>query len=246
VKTTGGFEYNEVKLSDIAEGTEELIKEEEGISARRKLYATYRRDSRDNIFIPRKGSLSDISAEFFGGFLGGDDNFYKIEASWGRYQILWPGWISAIRLKGGYATAFGQSSVVPTEERLYLGGANSIRGFRENSLGPLYEDGSAEGGRITLIFNQEFRWKTIQFLRALPGIGDFFETLPLYQSVFFDIGNGFRNNSEMKFRNLAMSYGTGFQIMSPAGPIRIDYARRIETDKYDFATRWHFTILYAF
>ncbi|MEW6413489.1 MAG: BamA/TamA family outer membrane protein [Candidatus Zixiibacteriota bacterium] len=246
VKTTAGLEYNEVELSDIPAGTEQLIKEEEGISARRKLYATYRRDSRDNIFIPRRGSLSDISGEFFGGFLGGDDDFYKLEASWGRYQVVWPGWISATRIKGGYATAFGQSSAVPAEERLYLGGASTIRGFRENSLGPLFEDGSVEGARITAIFNQEFRWRTIQFLQALPGIGGFFETLPLYQSVFFDMGNGFRQDTEMKFSNLAYSYGTGFQIMSPAGPIRIDYARRIKTDKYDFASRWHFTILYAF
>jgi len=241
-KIAGGIEYNEVEIKDVPEDIELALREDIGISVRRNIYYTYRRDSRDNLFIPRRGSLTDFSTEFYGGFLGGDDDFYKIEASWGRYQILWPGWVSATRLKGGYVTSFGESEVVPTEERLYLGGANTIRGFRENTLGPLLEDGSAEGARITLIFNQEFRWRTIQVLKVLPVVSQF----PLWQSVFFDMGNGFRNDREISLDNLAVSYGTGFQIVSPAGPIRIDYARRIKTQKYDFDSRWHFTILYAF
>lgn len=241
-KITAGVEYNEVEIKDVPQEIEQALREEEGISVRRDIYYTYRRDSRDNIFIPRRGSVTEFSTEFYGGFLGGDDDFYRIEASWSRYQILWPGWVSATRLKGGYATAFGSSEVVPTEERLYLGGANTIRGFKENTLGPLLEDGSAEGARITLIFNQEFRWRTIQVLKILPFLSQF----PLWQSVFFDLGNGFRNDSEIALGSLAVSYGTGFQIVSPAGPIRIDYARRVKTEKYDFDSRWHFTILYAF
>ena len=244
VKTSLGIEYNEVEISDVPPEQEAQLKESEGIFARRRLYYTYRRDSRDNIFIPRRGSLSDFSVDYVGGFLGGDDDFYKIEGSWSRYQIVWPGWVSATRLKGGYVTAFDDSEVVPSDEALYLGGANTIRGFTENSLGPLREDGSAEGARITVIFNQEFRWKTLQILKAIPL--SVFQTLPLWQSVFFDVGNGFRDNSEIALNNLAISYGAGFQIVSPAGPIRIDYARRIKTEKYDFDSRWHFTILYAF
>ncbi|UCG60572.1 MAG: BamA/TamA family outer membrane protein [Candidatus Zixiibacteriota bacterium] len=244
IKITAGIEYNEVKITDVPEETVQELKEAEGISVRRRMFTTYRRDSRDNIFIARSGSLTDLAVEFVGGFLGGDDDYYKIEASWARYRVVWPGWTWATRFKGGYATEFGDSPDVPTEERLYLGGANTIRGFRENTLGPLREDGSAEGARISLICNQEFRWKTIQVLRWIPL--KVFETLPLYQSIFLDVGNGFRNGEEIAWENLAVSYGAGFQIVSPAGPIRIDYARRVKTEKYDFDSRWHFTILYAF
>ena len=64
--------------------------------------------------------------------------------------------------------------------------------------------------------------------------------------IFVDVGNGFRDKEDMRFDNLAVSYGTGFQISSPAGPIRIDRAWVQEHDSFEYAHRWHFTILYAF
>jgi outer membrane protein assembly factor BamA len=77
-------------------------------------------------------------------------------------------------------------------------------------------------------------------------VGKFFETLPLWQSLFFDMGNGFDRFEDIRLDDYAFSYGTGIQIVSPAGPIRVDYARRIPTSRYSFDYRWHFTILYAF
>jgi outer membrane protein assembly factor BamA len=70
--------------------------------------------------------------------------------------------------------------------------------------------------------------------------------MPLWQSVFFDAGNGFAELRHVKPDRLAYAYGTGIQIISPVGPIRLDYARRLKTDRYDLGDRWHFTILYAF
>lgn len=253
IRTTAGLEYNNVKLD-----TNIIIPQElEDISIRRKLFTTFRLDSRDNIFLPSRGQLSELSVEYYGGFLGGDNNFYKIEAAWSTYQRIWPGWIYAIRLKGGIAKEFSVSQEVPIDEKLYLGGANTIRGFRENSLGPvrLELDSSGTvldtnfvsvGANYTLVMNHEFRWKTIQVLNAFPLIGSLFKKFPQWQSLFFDAGNGFTNSREIKLDEFAFSYGTGFQIISPAGPIRIDYARRIKTDRYDVDSRWHFTILYAF
>lgn len=246
VKFNTGFEYQYVKITervtDLEDEEFENIEAEEDLSPRRNIYTEFRFDSRDNIFIPERGALANLSIEYFGGFLGGDENFYRLKADWSTYQRVWPGWIYAIRLKGGYVTEFGNSDFVPSEERLYLGGANTIRGFVENSLGPQLSDGSAKGANVTFIFNQEFRWKTFQILNFIP----FFKNFPQWQSVFFDVGNGYGDIGELKFNSLAYSYGTGFQIMSPAGPIRIDYARRISTPRYSSGSRWHFTILYAF
>lgn len=242
----GGFEYQSVNITGIPQSEEELKRQEEGLSIRRKMYSSIRRDSRNNLFVPEKGSLVEVSTEYFGGFLGGDDNFYQFTAGWSRYQKVWPGWIAASRIKGGWGRAFGDSKDIPREERFYLGGANTVRGYTENTLGPLREDGSPDGANQFILLNQEFRWKTIQVLAAIPLLGRLFAEFPLWQSVFVDAGNGFVNEPQVRLSNIAVSYGTGLQLISPAGPIRVDYSRRVETDRFPAGERWHFTILYAF
>ncbi len=230
-----GGEYQSVTITGVQQDQIGTALDEEGLSNRRKLFFNARRDSRDNAFIPTTGAVFDASAQYFGGFLGGDEDFAKTELSFARFQIVWPGWISATRIKGGWADAFGAGTNVPLEDRFYLGGANSIRGFRENSLGPLIED-QPEGSLVYTVFNQEFRWKTLQLTRNWP----------LYQSLFFDMGNGFQDWDKFQFNDLAFSYGTGIQVVTPAGPVRVDYARVVKSQRYPVAERWHFTILYAF
>jgi len=230
-----GLQYESVNLFGLSEADQERLKQEEGISIRRKLYIDVHRDTRNHPFIPSKGSVTAIRGEYIGGFLGGDDSFTVLEATWSKYQRVWPGWISAFRLKTGYVREFAQSPFVPVDERYYIGGANTIRGFSEGNLGPQYIDSTGtvkpEGANIIIIVNQEFRFRLIG---------------KLWASLFSDVGNGFRNNSEIKWSNLALSYGIGLQFISPAGPIRIDYARHIKTSNIPAGDKFHFTILYAF
>ncbi|MDF1546140.1 MAG: BamA/TamA family outer membrane protein, partial [bacterium] len=222
IRTDLGIEYESVQILGVSDELKQEIKDIEGISVRRKLYFKFRRDSRDNVFIARRGVLAEIGAEYYGGFLGGDAHFTRFQASFSRYEKVWPGWIMATRIMSGWVEPFGESEDVPINDRLYLGGANSIRGFRENSLGPLSADSVNIGANFTFVFNHEFRWKTIQVFSIVPLLKDFFATLPLWQSAFVDIGNGFEKMSDFRYRDLALSYGTGIQIVSPAGPIRLD------------------------
>lgn len=242
VRINLGFEYESVKITGIPAEEIEVRKEEDEISVRRKLYMSFRSDSRENIFLPRKGAVSDLRFEYYGGFLGGDASFVKAVGSWFSFQEVWPGWVSATRFKVGMAREFGESEDVPREDRLYLGGANSVRAFKENSLGPQRETGHSDGANYLLLTNQEFRWRTFQLFAYVP----FLKAWPLWQSIFFDAGEGFVDLGEVKVDNLAFAYGVGLQLVSPAGPIRLDYARRIRTHKFDFEDRLHFTILYAF
>ncbi len=246
IRASAGIEYESVRIFGVPEDEAQFLKDEQGIEVRRNIHMAFRRDSRDHIFIPRRGSLTDLKVEFYGGFLGGDAHFTKVEASWSSYQVVWPGWISATRIKAGWAQHFGPSDEVPLVDRFYLGGANTVRGFRVNSLGPTLEDGTLEKANFIALFNQEFRWHTFQLFQFIPGLRGSLGAWPLWQSIFFDMGNGYRNPDELSWRSLAYSYGTGIQIVSPAGPIRIDYARRIPTKTIDFDYRWHFSILYAF
>jgi len=226
-----GFQYEAVNIYGISEDAEEQIRQDDGISIRRKLHLNIIRDSRKDLFIPKKGSVTQFRFEYVGGFLGGDDSFYLLESSWSRFQRFWPGWISATRIKGGFVHPISGQKSIPSNDRYYIGGANTIRGFSEKELGPKSKSGSPTGADIIIIINQEFRY---------PIIGKF------WGSIFTDIGNGYRNRSDIKFNNLAVSYGLGFQFLSPAGPIRLDYARRVSVKGIESGDKFHFTILYAF
>ncbi|UCD16209.1 MAG: BamA/TamA family outer membrane protein [Candidatus Zixiibacteriota bacterium] len=231
IRLLTGFEYRSVRITGLSPEDQILLRQKEELSNRRKLYLSVVRDSRNNLFTPSVGSLTKANLEYVGGFLGGDDSYTYWEASWARYRRVWPGWIQATRIKAGYVKEFGTSETVPVDARFYIGGANTVRGFKENRLGPLLAEDKPEGANIILIANHEYRY---------PLVGK------LWGSVFGDIGNGYRESAEITWDNLALSYGIGLQFISPAGPVRVDYARRIKTRYISAGYRFHFTILYAF
>jgi len=230
-KIYNGLEYKSVNIYGLSPEDATKLRQDKGISIRQKLYTNIIRDRRDHPFIPTTGSMTTGRLEYAGGFLGGDESYYLIETSWSRYQRAWPGWISASRIKWGYVKEFGKSKSAPIDVRYYAGGANSIRGFGENDLGPKSSDGTPEGANVLIVGNQEFRF---------PLVSKF------WGSLFADMGNGFLNWRDIRLNRMAITYGAGLQFISPAGPIRFDYARRIRTKFIGSGYHFHFTILYAF
>jgi len=223
--------YEKVNIYGIEPENQAQFRSEQGIRVRRKVDITIVRDARIDKFMPKSGSLTTYFAQFVGGLLGGDDSFIKLEFSWARYQSAL-GWaVYATRLKAGWVKEFGASHEVPTIDRFYLGGANSIRGFKENSIGPYNQLGTNVGSNAYAIFNQELRfplfWK-------------------LWGSVFTDLGNGWESFSRVRVDDVLFAYGAGVQFVSPAGPVRFDYAHRLENGIYKADDRFHVTILYAF
>jgi outer membrane protein insertion porin family len=241
VRLTLGGEYESLKLSDFPED-QSINGLSDQTSGRRKLYTELRVDSRDNQFVPTRGQNTQVFVEYFGGFMGGDDDFWRVQSSWATYQIVWPGWVGAVRVKAGFAKPFGDSDSLLTDDLLLTGGASSVRSFRENRLGPLDDEGDPIGARYMYMGNIEFRWKTLQIFKPVPIL----KTFPLWQSLFIDIGNAARREEDIRLNRIAIAYGTGIQLISPAGPIRLDWAARIPTKAYDYDSRWHFTILYPF
>lgn len=230
-------EYEAVNIYGVSPQVAAAIRDSSGISIRRKLNVTLVRDTRLDKFVPKSGSYSTFFGQYVGGILGGDDSFFKLECSWARYQQAVGPFIYATRLKGGWVKEMNGSHSVPNLDRFQLGGANSIRGFKENSIGPRSANGSPTidstniGANVYAIFNQELRF---------PIIWRF------WGSVFTDMGNGWESFSDVSPESILFSYGTGLQFLSPAGPIRLDYAHHLENGIYPEDDRFHVTVLYAF
>lgn len=228
------YSYQQVDIYDIHRDKLETYKEEQGINVRRKMIFSGERDTRNNIFIPLKGSFSQIHAEYVGGILGGDNNFFKLMLSWSRYNRLSRRNVLnvlATRLRFGYMDGLSRKDYVPTFDRFYMGGASTIRGYEENSMGPKGEGGIATGGKIMMLGNLEYR-------RAL-----FWK---FGYTIFVDAGNLWFSTKHVNAGDIKLSSGIGLQLFTPLGPLRVDYGRQLPLKESPDTGRFHLSILYAF
>lgn len=97
---------------------------------------------------------------------------------------------------------------LPSSVRFFTGGAQTVRGYGYQSLGPKDEDGDVVGGRNLLVSSVEFEHR---FMKNW-GI-----------ALFYDTGNAIDSFDDA----LRHGSGFGFRWQSPIGPVRIDFASAI-------------------
>jgi outer membrane protein insertion porin family len=235
IKIRSGFEFEKVDISGIAPELIDIFKRDEDISEGRSFLITFERDSRQNIFVPRSGSVIRLSGQYYGNFLGGDKNFYKLVGEYSRYMGISRWDVFAFRFKSGWAISMEDDDFIPVTDLFFLGGANTIRGYKENDVGPkvMNSEGELEasGGKFYFIANQEWR-------RYLVG--------KFWMSLFLDVGGNWRDHKDFHFRDLLATLGVGIQYVSPLGPIRLDYGQRLAWKPVVPGGRIHISILYAF
>lgn len=228
---TSGLIIDRVDISDVPSEAEDEILKEEGISVRRRWTVSIDRDTRPNLFVPTNGAHTHIDFQFVGGPLGGADDFYKVDFSWARYQVISPPSVLATRLRIAWANLHSGGTSIPTLDRYYLGGANSIRGYSENTVGPVDTLGSAIGGEVVTLLNLEMR---------SPFNDHWWFTL------FGDVGNNWSNFHDVQLDMMLLSVGVGLEYIAPVGPLRLDYARRVLHPGHPKSDRVHLSILFAF
>ncbi len=226
--------YQQVNIYNIPPEELETYKEEKGINVRRKIILSGEKDSRDNIFIPLKGSFTQVRTDYVGGFMGGDNNFFKLFLSWSRYNRLSRRNVLnllATRLRFGYMEGLSLKDRVPTFDRFYMGGASTVRGYKENTMGPKDESGDPTGGKVMLLGNLEYR-------RAL-----FWK---FGYALFVDAGNIWFRTKHVNIKDIKLTSGIGIQFFTPVGPLRLDYGRQLPIKESPDTGRFHLSILYAF
>ncbi len=114
-------------------------------------------------------------------------------------------------LGGAYVTrdVLGKEDVLPIQERLFLGGANSVRSFDYQELGPVNpSSGDPTGGRTAAHASAEAR---IRVYGAW------------HTAVFYDIG--VLNEDTWHISGPAgQAVGLGVRWYTPIGPLRVDWA----------------------
>jgi len=196
--------------------------EEDGVKS--ALTLSLVQDTRNNPFVPTRGSQWTLHYSVAGGPLGFDYDFYSTGLRTTTYIPLWFGHVLNLRTRFEFMEAFGDSDEVPLAERLFLGGGRTLRGFQNRDVGPKVirpVEGSDDyydrpyGGQSLFMANAEY---TIPIVKAIR-IG-----------FFYDTGNVWYDSYEVDFGDLASSAGLGLRLDVPGFPIRIDRAWALEKD----------------
>lgn len=194
---------------------------------------TLRHDGRDYFLDPTRGDLTTLSAEVTGGPFGGNVDIYRLEAS-SRWYVPLPLW----KLVGMVGGTIGhvdtlEGGPVPIFERYFLGGINSVRGYRSRSIGPQDPPGSGVvvGGETILVFNSEL------LIPLFPESG-----AGLKLVLFFDAGNAFGRGASIDPTDLKKSWGFGLRWFSPLGPIRLEFGFPLDLEPGDRKESVQFTL----
>ncbi|MGH7710779.1 MAG: BamA/TamA family outer membrane protein, partial [Gemmatimonadaceae bacterium] len=108
--------------------------------------AAVTRDRVDNIANPARGSIARLELRHASTAIGSDPRiqFNRAVVDGATYHRLDPGIIVAGRVRlgtviGGTIQVDGETrrAFIPPQERLYAGGASTVRGFQQNELGPV-------------------------------------------------------------------------------------------------------------
>jgi outer membrane protein insertion porin family len=243
------FDYTiqEIQIYNISSSiTDELlalIREggEANLESRMTIGLTY--DTRDNAFLTRKGTRIDFSTYTAGGFLGGTVQVYGFDLDGSQYFHLPYDTILLLNGEIAVASTWGDQNIVPIYDRLYLGGANNLRGFKFRDVGPKDNNGNPIGGSTLARFTLEYTIPIIERVRF---------------AVFYD--GGFVNPGAWNFGpqtvpnskgkssgGFADDIGIGVRLDLPIGPIRLDYGFPIQEDSFSSKSgQFQFSVGYQF
>ena len=114
-------------------------------------------------------------------------------------------WVVALGARLGMGKGLGGQELIT--ERFSAGGGTTVRGFDQNTLGPVNQLGEHEGDAM-LVVNSELRFPLYKFFDGV---------------AFVDTGNVYDRLSDFKPFDLRSSYGIGLRIRTPYLVLRLDY-----------------------
>jgi len=217
-----------------------------------RVIATLTRDTRDSILDATRGEFTSHSLEFGPEFLGSEIGFTRYYGQYFRYvpldkylgkpvkdaegKPIPASLVYAGALRLGLTSAFGDQSVI-SPERFFAGGGTTMRGFKQDLLGPteivMVDDQPVvrpTGGEALFLFNNEIRFPIFGIFH---GVG------------FLDIGNVYQRISDFNF-SLRESAGIGLRIKVKFIPIRFDYGFKLDRRKDESRGEFFFSIGQAF
>lgn len=209
------FDFSNAMLADPT-----LLTETDGTIG--SLYGSITLDKTDYRLDPSSGYTSTFSTEYAG--IGGNQKFIRFI---GNSAVFFPlMWDTVLSLKGEMGVMLRNGKDIPIDEKFYLGGINTLRGYESRTVSPVSVNTVNVVNPITGVATP------VSSVVYLGGVKEAFFNLdwvfPIIKDaglkgvVFFDAGNSYAPGEQF-FSRMLLSYGAGIRWYSPMGPLRLEY-----------------------
>ncbi|AFP85793.1 outer membrane protein assembly complex, YaeT protein [secondary endosymbiont of Heteropsylla cubana] len=215
-------------------------------------------------FFPTSGSRATLNAKVT--LPGSDNEYYKITCDANHYFPMnkMDTWVLLVRLRSGYGGSLRRKEM-PFYDNFYAGGANTVRGFGSNTIGPkatyyncnthhtqcsdckLINSSDAIGGNAMVIASAELIVPTPLLSKKYPH--------SIRTSLFIDSGTVWDSNWNNTIdtrkagildysdkSNIRISTGIALKWISPLGPLVFSYAKPIKKYNSDKLEQFQFNI----
>lgn len=186
--------------------------------------------------LPTRGSSQSLVLETT--LPGSGLSFYKLDYNGQLFVPLTQKYTLRMHTTLGYGDSYGSTHRLPFYENYYAGGFNSVRGFRDSSLGPRSTPNPIDPDQDALPFGGNVLIQGgMEVLFPMPFVKD---QRSLRTSVFWDVGNAFDTNcpksdranvkrycNGVNFGDLASSVGVGLTWITAMGPLSFSLAAPI-------------------
>ncbi len=225
------FGESQALLAEIASG---VVNAPETTSTTSSITASLTRNTTDYRLDPTRGMVNTLSVEYAG--LGGTNKFARYI---GNTVVFFPfkwGTVFSVRGELGYIQGLGMD--VPFDEKFYLGGINTLRGYNARTVSPYRVAALMSNATFKAIipgfpFTYPVPQSVVGYNNVFVGgdaeaVLNFEYQFPLVKEAglkgvaFFDIGDAYDHLGDM-FTRFQASYGLGVRWNSPMGPLRLEY-----------------------
>jgi outer membrane protein insertion porin family len=194
------------------------------------LTGSWRHDTRNKILFADNGGMQSVSLETT--TPGSGLEYYKLDYEQQRFLPLTRELTLGLKGHLGYGDGFGEYDQLPFFENFFAGGVRSVRGFEDNTLGPVDSDGDPIGGAFLVVFNAEVYFP-IPFAEDAKGVR---------LSTFLDVGNVYEDYNTFETGDLRYSVGLAGLWLSPLGPISISLGFPLNDKPGDKVQNFQFTV----
>lgn len=184
------------------------VREQAGHTLKSSVQHTVTTDTRDDVILPNSGYLVKAVQEYAG--LGGNVEFIKLNTEGQISKEVLPHVVVQLSAACGTVWGLNKDKPVAINDKFFLGGPLTLRGFNEGGVGP-HSEGNSLGADAYWLCAAHL-YTPLPFKPGIGGFGNFFRSHAFVNAGnvgSVDIGKSLKDNLNQLSDQFRLAYGAG-------------------------------------